>query len=105
MDVCEQLNVLATAGMDGAIVLRQIYRGKFLRLIKTERSFSVSHIRVSCRGYIVTVAKSRAVKTIEGDLLTVYTINGERICSKQAKEIISAIVLSCLLYTSDAADE
>eukprot|EP00826_Nyctotherus_ovalis_P045800 TRINITY_DN5101_c0_g1_i1.p1 TRINITY_DN5101_c0_g1~~TRINITY_DN5101_c0_g1_i1.p1 ORF type:complete len:756 (+),score=110.20 TRINITY_DN5101_c0_g1_i1:92-2269(+) len=94
MDACESLDLLATAGTDNLIVLRKASNGKFISVMKPDginaAEYTISHIRLSYRGYIIIVSKSKEAK----DIISVYSVNGERICHRATQDSISSLVLS-----------
>ena len=89
MDGCEKLGILISASK--AITIRRICNGMLVRVINVEDEVEISHIRVSSRGYIVVILK---VKDSKGDVINVYSINGEKIIAKHVKDRINAIVMN-----------
>lgn len=98
LDLCYKLNLIATASLDGTIVLRDLLTGRFFKIIKPKlkhqnQDYEISHIRLSYRGYVIIVAKIKEETKQDSNLLMVYSINGEEICMKEIGYIIQVIIL------------
>lgn len=95
MDASYELDLIITASIDGAISLRVISTGKFVKLLKpnfelSNKEYTIKQIRLSHRGYILILARD---KTELNDYYLVYSINGEKIKVSQANDKISSVLL------------
>ena len=98
MDANLQLDLVASGSIDNAISVRVISTGKFFRLIKTDsKDYAVNQVRLSPRGYVLVISRPKQ-KTDQDDLLTVYSINGEKIASRQALGSVNAVLMDEVGY-------
>jgi len=99
LDANEKIDLIITGGLDGAISIRTITTGKFVRIIYPNlliknTQYEISHVRISFRGYIVILARAKNLRSIEGDYKLIYSINGELIYAEQTKDVINSIVMA-----------
>jgi len=99
MDASKTLDLLCTAGFEGTVVLRVISTGKFLRIIKKvdNEEYGIHMIRLSMRGYILVVLRSKFKQTLD-DQLAVYSINGELIKSTIMHGKVNSIIIDEMGY-------
>lgn len=94
LDACHKLGLVISASLDGKIVIRSILTGKYIRQIKcpltiSNAGYEISHVRLSFRGYVVIIVKCKDKSNI-----IIYSINNERICSKEVKDIIHTVIIT-----------
>eukprot|EP01022_Parablepharisma_sp_SALTPOND_P023076 TRINITY_DN4786_c0_g1_i1.p1 TRINITY_DN4786_c0_g1~~TRINITY_DN4786_c0_g1_i1.p1 ORF type:complete len:1362 (+),score=136.82 TRINITY_DN4786_c0_g1_i1:10189-14274(+) len=94
LDTSRQLDLVASGSADGIVTLRIISTGKFFRRIKPELGgeYTINQIRLSPRGYMLIISKPKS-KTEQNYLLTVYSINGEKVASKQALGTVNCVLM------------
>lgn len=99
LDCCAKLGLLVTAEAEGILALRRIPDGGFVRTVKVgnyhkERVYEVSHVRLSHRGYVVVVKKCKSCKQRDVDYIEIFSINGNKVASKEAKDVVNSLVMS-----------
>ncbi len=98
VDASKELDLVASASLDGTVALRSINTGKFVRIVRVALSFDgvdflINKVRLSPRGYILIMARARSSKSERCDQILVYSINGERIKTKKSVGAINSLVL------------
>ncbi len=92
--------MVASGGLDGTVSLRVVSTGKFLHLVRPGSSvgagsgYELRIVRLSFRGYIVAVLCSSDPLSDSGDILSVFTVNGDLIRSCRAEGKIYSLVIS-----------
>eukprot|EP00826_Nyctotherus_ovalis_P054177 TRINITY_DN7083_c0_g2_i1.p1 TRINITY_DN7083_c0_g2~~TRINITY_DN7083_c0_g2_i1.p1 ORF type:complete len:231 (-),score=42.51 TRINITY_DN7083_c0_g2_i1:156-848(-) len=97
LDACEKLGLVVTASVF-VVIVRRAHDGRFVWVVKpgfeyTSISMVISHVRFSCRGYLVVLAKSKIPHLLEGDYLATFSINGEPISKRFISGQGTAIVM------------
>jgi WD40 repeat protein len=98
IDTSYELDLIASASLDGTIVIRVMSTGKFVQLIQptlhiADTQYVLNQVRFSWRGYVLAVARARAGKSKESDCLLVYSLNGELMRLREAGEVVNCIVM------------
>ncbi len=100
IDANYELDLYASASKF-ACVLRVMSTNRYFLTISPELSRKVKYrifkILLSSRGYIVIQARS-VFATYEKDMLVVYSINGEKIATRELEEFLNAMILDQTQY-------
>ena len=103
IDCSDKLDLVATASLDGTIAIRIFSTGKLWQLLHPSLThhgsdYILAMVRISPAGYIVAVLRCKKTTPRLPDALVVYSMNGELIFERDARDIIHTMVIDTFGY-------